>query len=229
VVTHASRETGKESTFAESEMVLFTWYQQAGASNIPTDGTTLREKAKIIAAQVNIDNFSASNGWVSRFKDRHGLVFKKPAGESAEVSVESTDARLESLLSLLEGYEPHDVYNADETGLFFSLLPDRTLAYKGESCRGGKHSKDRLTVLLCVNSDGSDKQVPIVIGKSPKPRCFKNVKKLPTKYHPNGKAWMTTDFLFVPPFFRCANGGAKQTNYSFCRELCSASQRYILS
>jgi hypothetical protein len=31
-------------------------------------------------------------------------------------------------------------------------------------------------VLLCVNSDGSDKQVPIVIGKSPKPRCFKNIK-----------------------------------------------------
>jgi hypothetical protein len=96
---------------------------------------------------------------------------------------------------LLRGYEPQDVYNADETGLFFNMLPDRTLAYKGESCHGRKHSKDRVTVLLCVNSDGSDKQVPIVIGKSPKPRCFKNVKKLPTKYHTNGKAWMTTEIL----------------------------------
>jgi hypothetical protein len=67
------------------------------------------------------------------------------------------------------------------------------LAYKGESCHGGKHSKDRLTVLLCVNSDGSDKQVPIVTGKYPKPRCFKKVKKLSTKYHANGKAWMTTE------------------------------------
>ena len=77
--------------------VLFTWYQHARASNIPIDGTTLREKAKILAAQPNIDNFSASNGWVSRFKDWHGLVFKKLAVESAEVSVESTDAWLESL------------------------------------------------------------------------------------------------------------------------------------
>jgi len=131
----------------------------------------------------------------------------------------------QSLPSLLWGYEPRNVYIAEETGLFFNVLPDRTLVYKGESCHGGKHSKDRLNVLLCVNSDGSDKQVPIVIGKSPKPRCFKNVKKLPTKYHVNGKAWLTTDFLFVPPFFR----RAKQTNYSFCRQLCSASQRYILS
>jgi hypothetical protein len=48
------RKTGKESTFLELETVLFTWYQQAWASNIPTDGTTLREKAKIIAAQLNI-------------------------------------------------------------------------------------------------------------------------------------------------------------------------------
>jgi hypothetical protein len=142
------RKTGKELTFAELVTVLFTWYQQARASNIPIDGTTLREKAKIIAAQLNIDNFNASNGWVSRFKDRHGLVFKKLAGESAEVSVESTDAWLESLPSLLGGYEPRDVCNADETELFFNVLPDRTLAYKRESCHGGKHSKDRLTLLL---------------------------------------------------------------------------------
>jgi hypothetical protein len=31
---------------------------------------------------------------------------------------------------------------------------------------------DRLTVLLCVNSDGSDKQVPIVIGKSPETKVL---------------------------------------------------------
>jgi hypothetical protein len=49
-------------------------------------------------------------------------------------------------------------------------------------------------MLLCVNSDGSDKQVSIVIGKSSKPRCFKDVKKLPIKYRANSKAWMTTDF-----------------------------------
>ena len=74
---------------------------------------------------------------------------KKLAGESAEVSVESTDAWLESLPSLLEGYEPRDVYNADETGLFFNVLPDRTLAYKGESCHGGKRSKDTHCATMC--------------------------------------------------------------------------------
>ena len=82
------RKIGKESTYVEIEMVFFTWYQQARSSNIPTDGTTLRKKAKILTAQLNTDNFSAPNGWVGRFKDWHGLVFKKLVGESAEVSVE---------------------------------------------------------------------------------------------------------------------------------------------
>jgi hypothetical protein len=189
------RKTGKEPTFSEMETVLFTWYQQARASNMPIDGTILREKAKIIAVKLNIDYFSASSDWLSSFKDWHGLVFKKLAGESAEVSVKSTDAWLECLPSLLEGFEPRDVYSADETGLFFNVLPDRTLVYKGETCHGGRHTKDRLTVLLCVNSGGSDKQVPIVIGKSSKPRCFKDVKKLPIKYYANSKAWMTTEIF----------------------------------
>jgi hypothetical protein len=66
--------------FAELETVLFTWYQQARASKIPIDGTILREKAKMIAAKLNVDYFSAPSGLLSRFKDRCGLVFKKLVG-----------------------------------------------------------------------------------------------------------------------------------------------------
>jgi hypothetical protein len=180
------------------ESVLFTWYQQAQASNIPVDGTILRGKAKMIAAQLYIENFTASNGWITRFKDQHGLVHKKLAGKSAAVDSESTEAWLERLPSMLEGYERDTriyEYNGDETELFYNVLPDRTLALKGESCHGVKNCKDRLTVLLCVNSSGSDNQVPIVIGKSLKPQCFRNVKTLPAKYHANNKAWMTIDIF----------------------------------
>ena len=34
------------------------------------------------------------------------------------------------------GYGARDVFNADETGLFFRLLPDKTLLFKGEDCQG---------------------------------------------------------------------------------------------
>ena len=68
-----------------------------------------------------------------------------------------------------------DIYNVDESGLFYHLMPARTLAFKGDNCNGGKNSKDRLTVLLCANANGSDKMTPLIIGKSQKPRCFKNI------------------------------------------------------
>ena len=87
-----------------------------------------------------------------------------------------------SLPILLQGYEPKNVFNADETGLFFKLLPDKTLEFKKEPWHGGKHSKDRITVLVGANADGSEKLPLLVIGKSKKPRCFKNVRSLPVNY-----------------------------------------------
>ena len=55
---------------------------------------------------------------------------------------------------------------------------------------GGKKPKDRLTVLVGASMSGE--KLPLyVIGKSEKPRAFKNVQKLPVTYHPNKKAWMT--------------------------------------
>lgn len=196
------RKTGRESTYKDLETVLYDWYRQARALQIPIDGTILREKALEIATLKGIENFTASNGWISRFKERHGLNFKKLCGQSAAVDDSVVQDWLSRLPTLIEGFDPRDIYNADETGLFYKCLPDRSLTLKGEACHGGKNSKERLTILLCSNSDGSDKRVPFVIGKSAKPRCFKNVKTLPVTYRANSKAWMTNEFfsLFLRDF-----------------------------
>ncbi|GBN73235.1 Tigger transposable element-derived protein 4 [Araneus ventricosus] len=39
---------------------------------------------------------------------------------------------------------------------------------------------------------GNEKLKPLVIGKSKKLRCFKNVKSLPVEYEANSNAWITT-------------------------------------
>ncbi len=46
---------------------------------------------------------------------------------------------------------------------FFSLEPDRTLATRRLS--GHKKNKERLSIALCANSDGSHKLNPLIIGK----------------------------------------------------------------
>ena len=97
------------------------------------------------------------------------------------------------LKEILLQYTPADIYNADETGLYFRTTPDRTHAFADEKLSGGKKSKERVTIMVCSNMDGSDKRKLLVIGKSANPRCLKNVKRLPVEYTANKNAWMTSE------------------------------------
>ena len=67
------------------------------------------------------------------------------------------------------------VFNADETGLYWRLLPDKTHAFRGEVCTGTKRPKDRVTVLVCANMTGTEKCPLLTIGKYKRPRCFRGV------------------------------------------------------
>lgn len=182
----------RTTAYKEIEDVLFLWFKRARSANFPISGPILEEKAKEIATRMGIEDFRVSDGWLSRFKKRHGLVLKTVSGESAAVNRDICSHWQQGRLQeILETYEQRDVFNIDEMGLFYKALPTKTLAYKGETCVGGKRSKDRITVLVGANMDGSEKLKMVVVGKSKHPRCFKGVRMLPVTYHANGKAWMT--------------------------------------
>ena len=104
---------------------------------------------------------------------------------------------MERLPSIVSGFEPKDIWNCDETGLFWKALPDKGLAEKKKACKGGKKSKLRVTVLFFVNGEGVSKCPPSVIWKSENPRCFKRIKKadLPVWYYSQKKSWMDGELL----------------------------------
>ena len=85
------------------------------------------------------------------------------------------------LLALLSNYDLKDVFNADEFGLFYECLPNKTYYLTGGKCSGGKKSKVRLTDIAPASAEGEKFQL-LVIGKAKSPRCFKNVKSLPCQY-----------------------------------------------
>ncbi|XP_022169931.1 tigger transposable element-derived protein 6-like [Myzus persicae] len=130
------------------------------------------------------------------FKNRHNIVWYQICGESNSVDVQNVDEWKVKLKLIIEGYEPKNIYNGDETGLFFRALPSKTLSVKSEECKGGKLSKERLTVFLCANMEGEFEN-SLVIVKAQKPRCFKNVDltKFPVIWRANNKAWMTGSIL----------------------------------
>ena len=77
-----------------------------------------------------------------------------------------------------------------ETGLFWHKLPENSLGLIGKKAHGSKQPKNRITLLVGANMNGTDKLPLLAIGKSKKPRAFKNVRKLPVDYEANKKAWM---------------------------------------
>lgn len=102
----------------------------------------LKEKALEVADVLGIDDFSASNGWISRFRARHGITYRQVNGEAASVNLADVGKWLSLLPTRIDSFHPRNVYNANELGLFFRVQPSKSLSMKGESCQGGKVSKD---------------------------------------------------------------------------------------
>lgn len=136
-----------------------------------------------------------SDGWLTRFKRRWGLSSFKIHGESGDADGSIIDEALPVLKAKLSYYAHCDIYNADECGLFYKMAPDRTVS--AHRPQGRKKSKDRITVLVCANADGSDKFELMFIGSSLQPRAFKkrSGKDYGLDYYANKKAWMTGDLF----------------------------------
>ena len=121
----------------------------------------------------------------------------KVSGESGDVSGATVDSWKERLPDILQGYSAEDIWNLDETGRFWRALPDKGFNQRVKECKGGKQSKQQITVTFIVNAVGASEAKSIVIWKSNKPRCFKKVNKsqLPVQYFSQNKAWMCGDIL----------------------------------
>jgi hypothetical protein len=72
---------------------------------------------------------------------------------------------------------------------------DNSLASK--QLEGRKQNKERITLAIYYNGDGSDRLPLWVIGKYKNPRCFKNINKntFGCQYWNNSSAWMTRIFF----------------------------------
>ena len=189
------RKRARTAKHSEVDEALLMWFKQKSAMNVPIGGPLMKTKANEFAKELGIVDWEASEGWLHRFKERHGLVFKTICGESASVSPALTEKWFkERLPALLQRYKPCDIFNVDETGLFYQCLPNKTFSFRGEKAsRPVKDSKQRLTILVGANMDGSEKVDLLIIGKFANPRCFKGIRSFPAQYSHNKKAWMTSD------------------------------------
>ncbi|GFX70631.1 tigger transposable element-derived protein 4 [Trichonephila clavipes] len=123
------RKRVSRGNFPCLEQCLVSWMRQCRGQNIPMGGSLFKEKAKTFAKELGIE-FSASEGWLTNFKKRNGIVFKKMCGESSSVNINVCSKWQNSLSDLIKEYGPRNIFNRDETGLFSKCLPEKTFTLK---------------------------------------------------------------------------------------------------
>ncbi len=196
----------KEKTFRSSvghftklEDMLYIWIDIMRRANLPIPPSLAIAKAKSIASSLSIlkMDFKASWQWLSRFRVRRRLQKMLLHGEGVEVNESDLGllATLDDLYAIIAQHDPENVYNMDETGLFFRLLPRYSLLMPNEdisTTRRKKKSKDRVSFIVCANAVGTHKIPCTLIGKPKAPAYIKD-HQWPVPYFSQAKAWMDVE------------------------------------
>ncbi|KAG7170882.1 Jerky protein-like 18 [Homarus americanus] len=154
--------------------------------------------------------FNASSGWLQRFKMQNKITNINIGGEEASADRAAAREFPPFLREIIEEgqYTDDQVFNTDESGLFWKKLPSKTFVVKNASrIRGRKMQKEHITVLFTTNASGTCKLKLSVIHTARKPHAYKNMDmtKLNVHWLTARKAWMFStlslswfDDCFVP-------------------------------
>ena len=144
----------REGNFPKIEDALWTWCEHVINNRGPLHDEVLVTQGLQIARELGIplNEFKASQGWVYNFKKRHGLFEIILHGEAASVNQTGLNEERMRFQEMISQYHPDDVYNADETGLFYRMAPKRTLSNATRA--GTTVQKERISVLLGCNMSG---------------------------------------------------------------------------
>lgn len=176
------------------EAVLHDWQLLVEARGGSTSTELLLNKAREVWPQ--IPSYAShktpefSNGWMARFKKRHGIKRNIQHGEAASVPA-AAEGAMEPIRELCRPYPDEDIYNMDETGCYWRIAPSAGLTT--HPMPGAKKDKARISLVHCCNASGSDKFKLWVIGHAKQPHALRgvNLAALNLVWTSNKKAWMT--------------------------------------
>ncbi|TYG88463.1 hypothetical protein ES288_A12G023500v1 [Gossypium darwinii] len=113
----------KSAKYPELENLLYEWFLQY-QEKVNMTGEMIQTKAKEFLQKMYGDanfEFNFSIGWLERFKARHGIKSYKRFGESGSVFMKNIEYALPQIRAKLKIFDWKDIYNMDETSLFYCL------------------------------------------------------------------------------------------------------------
>lgn len=144
------------SPFAEVDKALLEYICKAQEVHLPLSDDLLATRATEIAQEQGYElseetGFGAiSLSWVTRFKRRHGYRAVRLKGEIGSNSKALAEAELPNLRETISRYSACNIYNFDETALFWKCMPDTTIAKKGSDSQPGPFTELLFFFLTCI-------------------------------------------------------------------------------
>ena len=193
-------KTVKKDRLVELHNLLEEFHDKMEAKGAPMTDQLLIEEAKTIAAEHNLNlpsDFKFSDDWFLRFKRQRGIGQMEMHGEASDACLAGIEMCRRFLPHIFEKFNLEDIYNGDESGLFFCQLPTRALMKKMR--KGKKLNKLRATLNFIVNALGTDIHIQL-IGCSARPRAFgKTMRPYDSygiDYYNQRKSWMNSEIFF---------------------------------
>jgi hypothetical protein len=130
--------------WAVLELELIDWISEKRASGCAITTSLIKCKAceirDTLAAEGDggssaLRGFVASNGWFERFKVRMGLCSLSILGTEDMIPVVALQVFRDVLAASLSPFLPEDIYNLDETGLFYRQDLGRSYVQTPSRCR----------------------------------------------------------------------------------------------
>ena len=124
--------------YPDIDAKVFQFCEVARGTKMPVTQDLIRERALLVrerllsrsdlsdADRARFRKFNASVGWCQKFVTRHCLTSVSLAGQGGSAAVAEVATEMCELRQKLREFDLENVYNVDETGLFFKLLPRRT-------------------------------------------------------------------------------------------------------
>ena len=66
-----------EGKYPELDQKLYDWFLRMRSNSVELTGDLLLEQARIIATELEIENFTGSHGYLEKFRNRFNIHFKK--------------------------------------------------------------------------------------------------------------------------------------------------------
>jgi len=115
-----------------------------------------------------------SNDWLDDFKRHHKLKKQKQHEETDSVNLADSEKRMIEMWNIVKKYEMNDMYNMNETALYWKMISDVTLVT--EHLSDSKKKKTCISIAVCFNASESHKLHLWMIEKTKNLQCFERNK-----------------------------------------------------